>query len=45
MKSNLEKMLMYFSNVEHNVISQLTKFEIQSQLVREETKKKNIIRG
>jgi hypothetical protein len=33
-----------FSNVEHFVISQLTISENKNQLVRKETKKRNVIR-
>ena len=45
MKSNHEKNLIYFFNIECYVISQLSKSEIKIQLVREEIKKRNLIRG
>lgn len=45
MKSDYEKYLKYFSNVEHQVISQVTKSEIKTQLASEETKKRNIFKG
>jgi hypothetical protein len=39
------KFLKYFSIVEHQVISYVTKFENKIQLVRGGTKKRNLIRG
>jgi hypothetical protein len=33
-------LILYFSTIEHHVISQLTISEIETQLVREETKNK-----
>lgn len=44
-KSNHIKILIYFSNIEHHVISQLVKSELKTQFVRKETKKKNLITG
>lgn len=41
MKSNHEKLLMPFSNIEHHVVSQLVKSEIKTQLLYEEKTKYN----
>jgi hypothetical protein len=43
MKSNREKFLKYFSNIGYHVTSHLAKFELKTQLVYRETKKRNPI--
>jgi hypothetical protein len=45
MKNNDEKFIMYLSNISYDFRYDLTKFELITQLLCGETKKKNLIKG
>jgi hypothetical protein len=44
-KNNDEKFIIYLSNISYDIRYDLTKFELITQLLCGETKKKNLIKG